>query len=351
MNNEEKTSSFSLIIGISGTALSKEERELLQEIKPLGVILFKRNYRDIEQLVNLISDIKNCIGRDDTIICVDQEGGRVQRFGEPFTIIPAAEVIGSTENEYLAEEVGRIIATELLACGVNMDLAPVCDINTNPENKVISDRAFGKSADIVMRMSESVMNGMSQSGLLTCAKHFPGHGDTTVDSHETLPVSEKVFEELYERELLPFINIIEKGIDAVMMSHILYKNIDGGLPASMSKRIIEFLRNGIGFDGVIISDDMEMKAISKIYSVPEAALISIKNGLDISLICHTIEYQREAFYRIKRYYLDNPEKIETKLCRIDKFLSNAGKSSYDLSVIGCKRHREIIKEILELSNS
>ncbi len=350
MKPEERAAAYSLIIGISGTVLSEDERRLLSEIRPLGVILFGRNYQDPRQLRDLVSSVKEAVGREELIICADQEGGRVQRFTEPFTIIPPAEVIGSTENEYLATEVGKIIATELLSCGVNMNLAPVCDINTNPGNRVIADRAFGRTADIVMRMSESIMSGLAQGGVLTCAKHFPGHGDTTVDSHEALPICQKDLDELYENELLPFINISEKGVDSVMMAHILYENIDNDLPASMSARIIGFLRQEIGFEGLILSDDMEMKAISRKYSVPEASLISVSNGSDAVLICHTMEYQREAYNRIMRYYLDNPEKIETKLERMNKLLTDIGKKSYDLSVIGCKLHRELIQEIIELSN-
>lgn len=349
MDKADLAASLSLITGISSTVLTEEEKKFLSEIKPLGVILFKRNYENPSQLSKLVNSIKECIGREEVIVCVDQEGGRVQRFTEPFTIIPSAEVIGNTENEYLATEVGKIIARELLACGINMDLSPVCDINTNPQNRVIADRAYGKTADIVMRMSESVMYGLTQGGVLTCAKHFPGHGDTDVDSHETLPRCQKTIEELYERELLPFINIAEKGIDSIMMSHILFENIDPQLPASLSKKLISFLKTEIGFEGIIITDDLEMKAISRLFSVPDAALLSIQNEADIVLICHTLQYQLEAYQKIRRYYLDNPEKIETKLFRMDKFLSLLKECEDDLSIIGCNEHKNIIKEVIELS--
>ncbi|MGC8927114.1 MAG: beta-N-acetylhexosaminidase [Myxococcota bacterium] len=351
MNKEELAASYSIIVGISGTTLTDEERRFLSEFKPLGVILFKRNYENPKQLLKLVNSIKESIERDKVIVCVDQEGGRVQRFTEPFTIIPSAEVIGSTENEYLATEVGKIIAKEILACGVNMNLSPVCDINTNPQNKVISDRAYGKTADIVMRMSESVMYGLSQGGVLTCAKHFPGHGDTSVDSHETLPVSQMTIEGLYQRELLPFINISEKGVDAIMLAHILYEKIDSEFPASLSERLISLLRMEIGFEGIIMSDDMEMKAISNLLPVPDAALKAVENQADVVLICHTLNYQIEAYQKIKRYYLDNPEKIETKLCRMNKFLSSIKESDYEPDIIGCKEHKDIIREVIELSNT
>ncbi len=350
MDSAKRAASLSIILGISGTGLLKEEVQLLREISPLGVILFKRNYQDPEQLINLVSEIKDACDRDDVVICVDQEGGRVQRFGKPFTIIPSAEVIGRTENEYLAQEVGKIIATELLSCGVNMNLAPVCDINTNPDNRVISDRAYGKSADIVMRMSESIMNGLVEGGVKTCAKHFPGHGDTLLDSHENLPVSQKNLDDLYRLELLPFINIAEKGVDSIMLAHILFENIDKRLPSSMSERFISLLRDEIAFDGIIMTDDMEMKAISKLYSVPDACMISISNGADVVLICHTPVFQREAFSKIERYYLDNPEKIEPKLDRINRFIAGLNKECLDKSIIGSERHNEIIREVLELAN-
>ncbi len=350
MNSSERAASLSMIVGISGTKLLEEEKLLLSGISPLGVILFKRNYENPQQLRELTAQIKDCCNRDDVVICADQEGGRVQRFGEPFTIIPSARVIGSTENEYLALEVGKIIAAELLACGVNMNLAPVCDINTNPQNRVISDRAYGETADIVMRMSESVMNGLSEAGVLTCAKHFPGHGDTLLDSHEALPVSQKSLSELYSLELLPFINIAEKGVDAFMMAHILFENIDPGLPASMSRKFMDLLRNEIAFEGVIMTDDMEMKAVSKLYSVPEACSVSVANGADVVLLCHTPEFQKDTFERLKRYYLDNPQKIETKLNRMEKFLSGLSKELPDISVVGCNKHKDIVREVMELAN-
>lgn len=350
MDSAERIAQLSFIIGISDIVLKDEEKRILETINPLGVILFKRNYSHPEQLRSLVKEIKECCGRDNVIICVDQEGGRVQRFTEPFTILPSAKVLGSTENEYLALEIGRIIATELLACGVNMNLAPVCDINTNPENKVIADRAYGSSADLVMRMSESFMKGLWEGGVLTCAKHFPGHGDTSVDSHEALPVCEKNIEELYGCELLPFINVIEKGVDSIMMAHILFPSIDRDLPASMSKRFVSLLRNELAFDGIIMTDDMEMKAISRLYSVPDACSIAISNGIDVVLICHTLQYQREAYEKIKRYYLDNPQKIEPKLSRMEKFLSTVNCEFNDILLIGNQRHKEIVKEIFELSN-
>ncbi|MCX7957964.1 MAG: beta-N-acetylhexosaminidase, partial [Deltaproteobacteria bacterium] len=195
-----------------------------------------------------------------------------------------------------------------------------------------------------------VLSGLAEGGVMTCAKHFPGHGDTLVDSHDALPVSNKTLDELYELELLPFINIAEKGADAVMLAHILFRNIDSELPSSMSGKFVSLLRNEIAFDGIIMTDDMEMKAISRLYKVPEACCISVANGADVVLICHTPDYQREAHERIKRYYLDNPQKIETKLSRMEKFLAATSRDIADLSVVGCERHKSIVEEILELSN-
>jgi len=351
MDSMNNIAGLSLIFGISGTTLTEEERRLLSEVKPLGVIFFKRNYSNPAQLKGLVDSIRDAIGRENIVFCVDQEGGRVQRFLEPFTIIPSAEIIGKTENEYLATEVGKIIARELRACGINMNLAPVCDINTNSENKVIGDRAYGRDAETVMRMSESILSGLMEGGVLTCAKHFPGHGDTTLDSHEELPICSKTMDELYERELLPFLNIIDKGVDSIMLAHILFENIDREYPASMSMRFVDFLRIEAGFDGIIISDDMEMKAISKRFSVPEASLISIRSGVDVLLICHTLAIQRETYDLIRRYYLDNPDRVEAKFNRLNKFLESIKMIDYDISVIGCKEHFQVIEEIRELAST
>jgi beta-N-acetylhexosaminidase len=227
----------------------------------------------------------------------DQEGGRVARFRAPFTPFPAAKVIGDAGDADLAREAARVTAAELRAAGVNWDFAPVADVNSNPANPVIGDRAFGAEPELVARMVAAQVEGYAAGGVLACAKHFPGHGDTALDSHFDLPTLPFGLEQMEARELVPFRAAVAAGIPAIMTAHILFPAVDpSGLPGTMSRALLTgLLRERLGFEGVIVTDCLEMKAVSVGWGTARAAVLAAKAGADMLLVCHTWERQRETF--------------------------------------------------------
>ena len=227
-------------------------------------------------------------------------------------------------------EVGEIIANELKLMGYNMDYAPVLDILSNPNNTVIGSRAFGREADIVSNLGISVMKGINENNVIPVVKHFPGHGDTSVDSHYGLPLVEKSLNELKELEFIPFQNAINSGADAIMVSHILLKNIDSENPATMSKKIVsDILRDEMNFKGVVISDDMTMAAIMDNYDIGEASVKAINAGVDIILVCHGYDNEIKVLTSISEA-VNSGEITEERLDEsVYRILSL--KNKYDLS--------------------
>ncbi len=269
------------ITGISGTSLSSFEEKYLREHQIGGVILFSRNYENIEQLVSLVNQIQGTSDGLPLFVSVDQEGGRVQRFKEPFSIIPPMLKVSETDSPKSVFEIHKIMGEELSACGVNLNFSPVCDIFSNPNNTVIGDRAFGKKAGEVEKLIVGAIRGLRLSNVLACAKHFPGHGDTFMDSHEDLPRINKSWNELEETELIPFKKAKRAKLEFLMMSHVINESIDEIFPASLSKITHDYLINNFNYSKLIISDDMEMGAIIKNYSVQESTKLAFEAGTDI----------------------------------------------------------------------
>lgn len=250
-----------LVMGVIGTRLDRVERELLKHLSPLGIMLLDRNFLKcgyqawIDELRALLDEIHDATGRERMLITIDHEGGRWMRAPVPITKFPAA--INYREN---AGRIGEAKAIELMSIGCNLTFAPVLDINSNPQNPVIGDRAFGNNREDVCAYALEYIEGLQRQGLLTCGKHFPGHGDTSADSHYELPVVDKSFSELYEIELYPFFQLASR-LDSLMTAHIVYPQIDA-LPATLSSAFLQQIcRKEIGFDGIIFSDDLEMKAV------------------------------------------------------------------------------------------
>jgi len=270
-----------LITGISGTSLTEEEREFIEKENIGGVILFANNYDSPAQLAELVNSIQQCRSEYPLFVAVDNEGGRVFRFRSGFTNFPPMYEIGLTESPKLCFHIAKIMADELNACGINVNFAPVCDIWNNPNNKVIGDRAFGKDEETVSKFSSSIIRGLQTNGILACAKHFPGHGSTTKDSHFDLPIVKRTMEELERDEFKPFVKAIKSRVEFVMMAHLVVDAIDNELPTSLSPKAYEILRNDLKYNKLIITDDMEMKAITDNYSVEDAAVKAIGAGADI----------------------------------------------------------------------
>src|SRR6187431_3519130 len=254
-----------LIGSMPGTSLPVELRSLAREFDLGGVILFSRNIEAPEQVAELAAD-SELLGRTTPAwVSVDQEGGRVARLKEPFTKWPPMATLGRAgkEAEALAERFAKALADELLAVGITLDYAPVLDIHTNPKNPVIGDRALAGRAEDVARLGEAIIRTMQAEGIAACGKHFPGHGDTSTDSHFELPLVEHPPDRLRGVEFLPFKAAIDAGVATIMTAHVLVPSLDERRPASLSRHVVyDLLREELHYDGVILSDDLEMKAIA-----------------------------------------------------------------------------------------
>jgi len=287
-----------LMTGISGIHLTDEERAFLEEENIGGVLLFSHNYENPAQLAELVNNIQQCRKEYPLFISVDNEGGRVFRFKSGFTQFPPMHDVGLTDSPKLCFHIAKIMADELNACGVNFNLAPVCDIWTNEKNKVIGDRAFGNDEETVSKFVSSIIRGLQTNGILSCAKHFPGHGCTRKDSHFDLPIVKRTREELEEVEFKPFIKAIKSRVECVMMAHLIVDAIDSELPTSLSPAAYKILRDEFKHTKLIITDDMEMKAITDHYGVGEAAVMAVKAGADI-VEYRTMENARVALSSLK----------------------------------------------------
>lgn len=219
------------------------------------------------------------------ICAVDQEGGRVARLRAPFTVLPPMRALAARGDLALTEAVGELVGAECLSAGFNLDFAPVLDIDTNPANPIIGDRAFGSQAAEVIAHAGAFARGLQRSGVAACGKHFPGHGDTAVDSHLALPVIDADVSALEQQELLPFAALAPE-LPMIMTAHILFRALDAELPATLSPRIIQsLLRGRCGFGGVIVSDDLEMRGVADAFTVEQCVRLGLAAGVDLFLIC------------------------------------------------------------------
>ncbi len=269
--------------------LIKKTKELIHKYKIGGIILYAENIETSKQTLQLLNQLKmeNEDNPQPLLLGIDQEGGDVSRLPKEIIHIPTNQEIGARNNSQFSYEIGTLLGKELNAFGFNLNFAPVLDVNSNPNNPVIGDRSFSNDTDVVSKLGIKTMKGIQSQNVISVIKHFPGHGDTSVDSHLNLPVVNKSLEQLDELELLPFKEAIDNGADAVMIAHLLLPKIDGKFPSSMSKKVItDILREQLAFDGVVISDDMTMNAITNNYDMKEAAVESVKAGSDIILVAH-----------------------------------------------------------------
>ncbi|MBK24009.1 MAG: beta-N-acetylhexosaminidase [Halobacteriovorax sp.] len=298
-----------IFTGISGITLTEEEKEFIEKENIGGIVLFAENFESPAQLAELVNSIQKLRDEYPLYISVDHEGGRVIRFRKYFTQFPPMMEIASVGSPKLCFEVSTIMAQELKACGINLNLAPVCDILTNESNKVIGDRAFGRDHESVSKYVSSAIRGFQTEGIQACAKHFPGHGSTTKDSHFDLPYVTKSLEELKQEEIQPFIKAIKSRVEFVMMAHLVVDAFDKEKPCTLSPAAHDYLRNELKFNRIIISDDMEMKAITDNYSIEDAAVMAINAGTDV------IEYRTMATARVALEGLK--EALKTKKLKND----------------------------------
>ena len=279
------------IVGIAGTELTEAEIDFLTTNDIGGVILMGRNVKSPEQVHNLCSSIQmlrhKTRSKSPFFISIDMEGGRVARLKEPFTQWPPMSKLGELDSPSLAFNLALYMGRELRAVGINLDFSPCVDVLTNPTNKAIGDRSLSADPEIVAKMSSALVRGFMKSEVITCAKHFPGHGNTIVDSHEELPIEEATLEQINNIELVPFKRAIRSRVDMIMMSHILFKNIDAKYPATLSEEFNKkLLRDELRFRGLIITDDLDMKALSNNYATEEIPVRAIEAGSDLLLYCN-----------------------------------------------------------------
>ena len=275
-----------LIAGFDGHQIPVDLKALAGEFSLGGVILFARNILEPEQVAELSADAARLIPDLPLWVSVDQEGGRVARLRKPFTEWPPMATLGRSGDTELAARFARALAAELKAVGITLDFAPVLDIHTNPTNPVIGDRALAERADEVARLGTVIVRELQAAGIAACGKHFPGHGDTSTDSHHELPIVEHPLERLRQVELVPFRAAIEAQVATMMTAHVFLPALDEKHPATLSRRIVtELLREEMRYDGVIFSDDLEMKAIADEYAVPQAAVMAIDACCDGVMIC------------------------------------------------------------------
>ncbi|MDP1922523.1 MAG: beta-N-acetylhexosaminidase [Myxococcales bacterium] len=282
------------VIGFPGTAPDDDVKRLIDD-GVAGVILFKRNVGTAAQTTELVRALKRHAGRP-LLASVDQEGGRVARLrGAPFTSLPAMRELGKNRDLALMERVGRLLAFETRACGFDWDFAPVMDVDTNPKNPVIGDRSLHRDAAEVARLGVALSKGMEAGGVASCAKHFPGHGDTLKDSHLDLPSLPHAMERLQAVELVPFAAYAKAQLASVMTAHVIFEALDPKVPATMSKKAMTgLLRDRLRFGGVIVSDDLEMKAVADNFPIERAVVEGLDAGVDCFLVCHRASVQRAA---------------------------------------------------------
>ena len=287
MTLEEKIGQL-IFLSCNSTILEEETMQQMQRIQPGGYVFFQKSIDNISQFQSLVKTLYEQ-SRIAPFFSTDQEGGRVQRFqntpGIGASDIPAMQEVGRHENSKLAYDMGMLIGSELQVFGINMDFAPCADILSNPDNKAIGDRAFSSNAEMVATLSTALADGLLKSGIIPVCKHFPGHGDTVEDTHDGYAASYKTLDELYETELIPFQAQIANGIPAIMVAHISLPNLLGdSTPCTMSYDIVtKLLREEMGFDGVIVTDALNMGAIVQNYTAGQAAVTAILAGCDILL--------------------------------------------------------------------
>ena len=305
-----------LFIGIRGKSLSQDESEYLIKNNIGGVILFARNIESPEQVHALCAQIQGLRHktRDKLpfFIGVDQEGGRVARMKAPFTQWPPLATLGKLDSTSVAFRFALDMGHELRAVGINTDFAPCVDVYTNPKNQVIGDRAISSDPEQVAKIASALVRGYIKSGIIPCAKHFPGHGNTLADSHDELPVEEADLERLRSVELVPFKKVFRARLDMVMTAHIKFPKIDPEYPVTMSEKFIkQMLRQEFRYRGLVISDDLDMKALAAHYGVEEIAVRTLQAGCDILMYCNKFEHPQIAIEAITKAAKDHRLSAQT----------------------------------------
>jgi beta-N-acetylhexosaminidase len=282
-----------LVSGFDGLSPSADFLRFVRQVKPGGIIFFARNYESPKQLRELAADLKSA-SSEPLLLMADQEGGPVMRFKEGFPEVPPMRAFGEKRDFEGLARAYRKTAEALHQAGVDMNLAPVVDVVTSPENEYLRPRSFGEEPFIVSQMAACAVEALRSGGVFACAKHFVALGDSARDPHQLLPVSQASKEKLEVAFFPPFRAALAAGVDAVMTTHIRVPAIDAQEPVVFSQTALSILRSVLGFEGVVLTDDLEMKAIADHWGVPQAALQALSAGNDMALVCHTLDWQQKA---------------------------------------------------------
>jgi beta-N-acetylhexosaminidase len=315
-----------------------------------GVIVFARNFQTPQELLGLTNEIRRASG-EPLFIGIDQEGGNRFALPLPFIQWPSAEDLGLLDDLAAVEGVARGIARELLAAGCNLDFAPMLDLHLQLNSPVTSGRSFGADPNRVGELGAAFAHGLAAEGVLACAKHFPGHGDTKVDPHESLPVFEGAMERLRQTELVPFARVFEEHVPMLMTAHILLPKIDAENPATLSRRILtELLRKEMAFNGVVVADDLGMGAIRERLSAGEAAIATFSAGADMAMLCHDWDAVGPALQEVTEAFEKHvflPEEWEASRRRIEELRRRIEKQprKTPLAAVGCDEHRKLAEKI------
>lgn len=333
-----------------------EQLEVFKNEFSLGsVVLFARNIKDVVQ----VSRLNSAIQKDSKIpmfISLDQEGGTVLRVMSGITALPGAMTLASTNRDEVYQ-ITKAVAKDLVNLGFNMNFAPVGDVNNNPNNPVINSRSYSDNPKVVADLSEDAFKGFQDGGLLPTIKHFPGHGNTSVDSHLGLPIVTDSYSDIMKTEIVPFKNAIDKGIDGVMMSHIVYEVFDSKYPASLSKKIInDFLIEKLNFKGLVVTDSLTMGAISKHFTFEEVIYNGVMAGNDILVFCGkaSVEEQRfiyNTFYKLVEEGKIPIERIDFSVNKILKLKAKYTKSRPNLQMINLKENNELSRRLYDQSTT
>ena len=290
-----------LFAGFEGTAPPEGLRSLIQQGRIGGVILFTRNLRDPHQVCGLVRGLLEAAPPEAPItVSIDQEGGRVQRLKAPWTEWPPMRRVAEAKSVELTEQVGAALALEVAEVGIGLNFAPVMDVHTNPRNPIIGDRSFASTPKDVAEHGCALIRGLQGHGIAACAKHFPGHGDTSRDSHLELPTVSHDLDRLRAVELPPFIAAAQEGVASMMTAHILFPALDPKRPATVSPEVMAILRDEIGYDGLVFSDDLEMKAVADRFRPDQLVRGALESRVDALLVCRHFDLVAEVLQHLER---------------------------------------------------
>jgi len=356
MTVEEKAAQM-MFVGFHGAEMPQQYAEWIERTGLGGIILFTRNVKSVEQTRTLTDAIQAAGARSrhalPLAVGIDQEGGTVVRLSEAagYTHLPSNMALGAAGDAALAYRAARVMAAEMRAVGINWNLAPALDVNNNAQNPVIGVRSYGALPDLVSRLGSAAVLGYQAGGVAACAKHFPGHGDTAVDSHAALPIIRHQRDRLDEVELAPFREAIAVSVDSIMTAHVFFPALETeeGRPATLSRNVITgLLRQELKYEGIITTDCLEMKAIANTYSPEQTALMAVEAGIDVLLVSHTWEKQQAMFRALVEAVHSGritEERLTESAYRIVRMKLARAMGANLPAPVGCAEHKALALEV------